>query len=249
MLRFDRWQSLILPVGIISSVLVILVPLPAMLLDVLLAANITFAVIVLLTTIYVRRRWSSISFRRCCWPARLAAGAERSHHAADSDRGGQPGNVRRRRRDPQLWRICGERQHCGGDDHLCNYRGDQFVVITKGATRISEVAARFAHSTPCPGRQMAIDADLNAGVIDETRGPAGAGIEIARGGRLLRRDGRRRQVRPRRRRGRHHHHADQHRRRPDHRHVAIWHEPRRRRLAVHQAHHRRTGWSARSPLS
>jgi flagellar biosynthesis protein FlhA len=42
----------------------------------------------------------------------------------------------------------------------------QFVVITKGATRISEVAARFALDG-MPGRQMAIDADMNAGIIDE----------------------------------------------------------------------------------
>jgi flagellar biosynthesis protein FlhA len=42
----------------------------------------------------------------------------------------------------------------------------QFIVITKGATRISEVAARFALDG-MPGRQMAIDADLNAGAIDE----------------------------------------------------------------------------------
>jgi flagellar biosynthesis protein FlhA len=42
----------------------------------------------------------------------------------------------------------------------------QFIVITKGATRISEVAARFALDG-MPGRQMAIDADLNAGIIDE----------------------------------------------------------------------------------
>ena len=42
----------------------------------------------------------------------------------------------------------------------------QFVVITKGATRISEVAARFTLDG-MPGKQMAIDADLNAGIIDE----------------------------------------------------------------------------------
>src|SRR6185436_8696297 len=42
----------------------------------------------------------------------------------------------------------------------------QFVVITKGATRISEVAARFTLDA-MPGKQMAIDADLNAGNIDE----------------------------------------------------------------------------------
>ena len=42
----------------------------------------------------------------------------------------------------------------------------QFIVITKGATRISEVAARFALDG-MPGKQMAIDADLNAGIIDD----------------------------------------------------------------------------------
>ena len=47
----------------------------------------------------------------------------------------------------------------------------QFVVITKGATRISEVAARFALDG-MPGRQMAIDADLNAGIIDDKEAQA-----------------------------------------------------------------------------
>ena len=42
----------------------------------------------------------------------------------------------------------------------------QFVVITKGAGRIAEVAARFTLDA-MPGKQMAIDADLNAGLIDE----------------------------------------------------------------------------------
>ena len=42
----------------------------------------------------------------------------------------------------------------------------QFVVITKGATRISEVSARFALDG-MPGKQMAVDADLSAGSIDE----------------------------------------------------------------------------------
>ena len=54
MARPNRWQELIFPLGIISSVLVIMVPLPPMLMDFMLAANITMAVIVLLTTIYVQ---------------------------------------------------------------------------------------------------------------------------------------------------------------------------------------------------
>ena len=87
----------------------------------------------------------------------------------------------------------------------------QFVVITKGATRISEVAARFALDG-MPGRQMAIDADLNAGIIDEREAQRRrAGDHAA--GRLLRGDGRCQQVRPRRRHRRHRHHAHQHRRR------------------------------------
>jgi len=44
----------------------------------------------------------------------------------------------------------------------------QFVVITKGAGRVAEVAARFTLDA-MPGKQMAIDADLNAGIIDETQ--------------------------------------------------------------------------------
>src|SRR5438876_6225577 len=47
----------------------------------------------------------------------------------------------------------------------------QFVVITKGAGRIAEVAARFTLDA-MPGKQMAIDAELNAGIIDETTASA-----------------------------------------------------------------------------
>ena len=42
----------------------------------------------------------------------------------------------------------------------------QFIVITKGAERVSEVAARFTLDA-MPGKQMSIDADLNSGIIDE----------------------------------------------------------------------------------
>ena len=74
----------------------------------------------------------------------------------------------------------------------------QFVVITNGAGRVAEVAARFTLDA-MPGKQMAIDADLNAGQItdDEAREPPRQ--DPARG-RLLRRDGRRLEVRQGRRR-------------------------------------------------
>jgi flagellar biosynthesis protein FlhA len=52
--RFSRWQDLVLPVMLIASVFVILVPMPVGVMDVLLSANITVSLIVLLTTIYVQ---------------------------------------------------------------------------------------------------------------------------------------------------------------------------------------------------
>ncbi|MEZ6107111.1 MAG: FHIPEP family type III secretion protein [Pirellulaceae bacterium] len=54
MMNYGRIRDLVFPLAIISSVLVILVPLPPALLDLMLAANITVSVIVLLTTIYVK---------------------------------------------------------------------------------------------------------------------------------------------------------------------------------------------------
>ena len=82
----------------------------------------------------------------------------------------------------------------------------QFVVITKGAERVAEVGARFTLDA-MPGKQMAIDADLNAGLIDEDE--ARRRRPRCRRGRLLRRDGRCVEVRQGRRHRRHHHHPHQ----------------------------------------
>ena len=72
-----------------------------------------------------------------------------------------------------------------------------FVVVTKGAERISEVAARFTLDA-LPGKQMAIDADLNAGLINQEKAQRRRREVGAEAG-LLRRDGRRLEVRARRR--------------------------------------------------
>ena len=71
-----------------------------------------------------------------------------------------------------------------------------FVVITKGAGRIAEVAARFVLDG-MPGKQMAIDADLNAGLINQEQATVRR-QEVGRESRFLRGDGRRQQVRARR---------------------------------------------------
>jgi flagellar biosynthesis protein FlhA len=163
----SRGRELILPLAITASVLVIMVPLPPALMDLLLAGNITVAVITLLTTIYVRRPLEFSIFPSLLLATTLGrlvlnvattrlilTGAKSSGLLA-------AGGV-----------VKGFGEFVAGDKIVVGIIifviiiAIQFLVITKGATRISEVAARFALDG-MPGRQMAIDADLNAGIIDE----------------------------------------------------------------------------------
>ncbi len=112
-----------------------------------------------------------------------------------------------------------------------------FVVVTKGATRVSEVTARFTLDA-MPGKQMAIDADLNAGLLDPgagARAPPGS----ARGSGLLRLDGRRQQVRSWRRHRRHPDPWHQHHRRLLHRHAAARPVRLGGRAYLYAADHRR----------
>jgi flagellar biosynthesis component FlhA len=83
----------------------------------------------------------------------------------------------------------------------------QYVVINHGAVRISEVTARFTLDA-LPGKQMSIDSDLNAGLIDEPK-PSG-GASAGHRSRVLRRHGRRLALHPARRRGQHSDHGHQH---------------------------------------
>jgi flagellar biosynthesis protein FlhA len=162
-----RSQDLILPVGIIASILVIIVPIPAPLLDLLLSTNITIAVIMLLTTIYVRTPLEFSVFPSLLLATTLfrlvlnVATTRLILTRAETEGLMAAGGV---------VKTFGE--FVAGDDIVVGLIIFaiivliQFVVITKGATRISEVAARFALDG-MPGRQMAVDADLNAGIIDE----------------------------------------------------------------------------------
>lgn len=166
-LASSRLQDLILPLGIIASVLVILVPLPPAVLDLLLSANITVAVIVLLTTIYVRTPLEFSIFPSLLLAstlARLVLNVATTRLVLT--KAGTEGDLAA----GHVVKAFGE--FVAGNDLVVGIIifviiiVIQFLVITKGATRISEVAARFALDG-MPGRQMAIDADLNAGTIDE----------------------------------------------------------------------------------
>jgi len=147
--------------------MVILVPMPAAMMDILLASNISIAVIVLLTTIYVRTPLEFSIFPSLLLATtlgRLVLNVATTRliltHAESQGMLAAGGVVK----------SFGE--FVAGDKIVVGLIifviivVIQFVVITKGATRISEVAARFALDG-MPGKQMAIDADMNAGIIDE----------------------------------------------------------------------------------
>jgi len=162
-----RYRDLVLPLGIIGCLVVILVPLPPMLMDMLLAANITVGVIVLLTTVYVSTPLEFSIFPSLLLATTLArlvlnvATTRLILTGADSLGMGAAGGVIKSFGEF----VAGDRIEVGLIIFVIIVL-IQFIVITKGATRISEVAARFALDG-MPGRQMAIDADLNAGLIDE----------------------------------------------------------------------------------
>ena len=163
----SRAKDLILPVAIIASLLVILVPLPPALMDVLLVGNITVAVIVLLTTIYVRTPLEFSIFPSLLLATTLArlvlnvATTRLILTRAGADREQAAGGVITAFSDF----VAGDGKIVVGLIIFVIIIVIQFLVITKGATRISEVSARFALDG-MPGKQMAIDADLNAGIID-----------------------------------------------------------------------------------
>jgi len=161
------WQDLIIPGGIIASILVMLVPLPTWLLDVFLTANITFAVIILLTTLNIRKSLELSVFPAILLTATLGrlvlnvASTRLILTGASSNGSAAAGNV-----------IQSFGAFVAGNDIMVGLVifailvVIQFVVLTKGATRVSEVAARFTLDG-MPGRQMAIDSDLNAGLISQ----------------------------------------------------------------------------------
>lgn len=164
-----RNQGLIFPTLIVTSVLVIVAPLPGFVLDFLLASNITISVLVLLTTIYIRRPLEFNAFPAILLGTTLArlvlnVASTRlilSRGAIDGTEAA--GGVIKAFGD-----FVAGGQIAIGLIIFVILIAIQFLVITKGATRISEVAARFALDG-MPGKQMAIDADLNAGIIDATQ--------------------------------------------------------------------------------
>ena len=159
--------EILVPGCIAASLLVMFFNVPGPLIDWLLSFNITLAVIILLTTFFVRKPLefsvfptlllATTLFRLVLNVATTRLILTEAGTLGDS----AAGEVVR-----AFSRFIGHGNLIVGIVIFAIFVVIQFVVITKGATRISEVAARFTLDG-LPGRQMAIDADLAAGAIDE----------------------------------------------------------------------------------
>lgn len=159
-------SDLLVAVGIVTILMVMIIPLPPFMLDLMLSFNITFSIIILLTASYILQplelsSFPSILLLSTLFRLSLNVASTRLILMNGNEGVGAAGKV-----------ISAFGQFVVGGNYAVGFIVFailvviNFAVITKGAGRIAEVAARFTLDA-MPGKQMSIDADLNAGTIDE----------------------------------------------------------------------------------
>ena len=155
-----------LAIGIVGIIVLLILPVPAFVLDMLLALSITAAVLILMTSLLIKRPLEFTAFPTVLLMATLyrlglniaATRLILSHGHEGTDGAGH------------IIQAFGELMMHGnfviGIVIFAILVIVNFVVITRGSSRIAEVAARFTLDS-MPGKQMAIDADLSSGLIDQ----------------------------------------------------------------------------------
>jgi len=162
----NNFSHLTLPIGAVVILLVLLVPLPAFLLDVFISFNLTASVVVLLVSMYILDPVKFTSFPNLLLLTtlyRLALNLATSRLILTDGNSGEAaaGSV-----------IKAFGEFVIGGNYVVGVviflilLAIQFIVVNHGAVRSSEVTARFTLDA-MPGKQMAVDADLAAGIIDE----------------------------------------------------------------------------------
>ncbi len=149
------------PIGVVAIVLMLVVPLPAAVLDLLLGLNVTASLLILLVAMQIRRPLDFAVFPSLILIAtlfRLALNVSSTRLVLTD---GYAGKV-----IEAFGHFVIGGSLVVGLVIFVILTIIQFVVITNGAGRVAEVGARFTLDA-MPGKQMAIDADLNAGLINE----------------------------------------------------------------------------------
>lgn len=158
--------DLLFTLGLFGTVILLVLPIPVFLLDTLLALNIGLSLFVLLAIIYVKDPPEFSSFPTLLLTLtlfRLALNISSTRQVLVNGYGGKVIDA--------FGHFVIQGNYVVGAVVFLILVVINFVVITKGAGRIAEVSARFTLDA-LPGKQMAIDAELNAGIIDEVTATA-----------------------------------------------------------------------------
>jgi flagellar biosynthesis protein FlhA len=161
-----RLREYVLPIAAISVIFVMLIPLPAAFLDLLLALSMAASIIVFLSSVQIRRAvelsvFPTLLLLLTLFRLALNIASSRRILLHGSEGTAAAGKV-----------IEAFGQFVVGGNYIVGFVlflalvAIQFLVVSHGAVRTAEVTARFTLDA-LPGKQMAIDADMNAGLIDE----------------------------------------------------------------------------------
>ncbi len=159
-------SDIIAALGLVSILMLMIIPLPAIILDLFLSMNITIALLILILSLYTVKAtdfsiFPSVLLTTTLFRLALNVASTRLILLRGDEGPGAAGSV-----------IQSFGQFVVGGNYVVGIVIFvilvliNFMVITKGAGRVAEVAARFTLDA-MPGKQMAIDADLNAGLINE----------------------------------------------------------------------------------
>ncbi|MBI5587523.1 MAG: flagellar biosynthesis protein FlhA [Deltaproteobacteria bacterium] len=164
--KMKKGSEFLLPVGIVGILIVMILPVPALILDLLLTFNITIAIIILLVAVYINKPLDFSTFPTLLlvttlFRLSLNVASTRLILLHGSEGPSAAGQVIK-----SFGNFVVGGNYAVGFVVFAILVIINFAVITKGAGRIAEVAARFTLDA-MPGKQMAIDADLNAGLIGD----------------------------------------------------------------------------------
>ena len=160
------WRELLIPIAVLAIVLAMITPLPPFLLDVLISANLTMSVIVLLVAVYITRPVEFSVFPTTLLLMTLFRLALNISSARLILLNGNTGTAAAGQVIEAFGAFVVGGNYIVGVVIFLVLIAIQYVVINHGAVRISEVTARFTLDA-MPGKQMSIDSDLNAGLIEE----------------------------------------------------------------------------------
>ena len=166
-----NWREFIVPMSVLGIVMAMITPLPPFLMDILISANITLSVVVLLVALYITKPVDFSVFPTTLLLMTLFRLALNISSARLILLYGNTGTSAAGEVIQAFGAFVVGGNYIIGVVIFLVLIAIQYVVINHGAVRISEVTARFTLDA-MPGKQMSVDSDLNSGLIDENEARA-----------------------------------------------------------------------------